>query len=98
LVAYFIPLGAAVSVNAVPERSYNNRISPQVGITGTGGQVRISGATVDPKRLDWLAGPANVNVNVASARKSSPDNLLDCDFIDGALANVRKQRLRFGAT
>lgn len=31
-----------------------------------------------------------VNVNVASARKSNQDNLLDCDFIDGAVAKVRK--------
>lgn len=62
----------------------------QVAVPGTGGQVHISGAKVDTKRLDWLAGPAKVNVNVASARKSSPDNLLACDFIDGALADVRK--------
>ncbi|WP_163268859.1 hypothetical protein [Chelativorans alearense] len=62
----------------------------EVEISGSGGHARISGAKVDTKRLDWLAGPAKVNVNIASARKSSSDNLLDCDFIDGALADVRK--------
>jgi hypothetical protein len=62
----------------------------EVAIPGTGGRAHISGAKVDTKRLDWLAGPAKVNVNVASARKSSSDNLLNCDFIDGALADVRK--------
>ena len=62
----------------------------EVEIPGTGGHAHISGAKVDTKRLDWLTGPAKVNVNVASARKSNPDNLLDCDFIDGALAEVRK--------
>jgi hypothetical protein len=62
----------------------------EVTIPGTGGNAHVSGARVDVKRLDWLAGPAKVNVNVASARKSSPDNLLACDFIDGALADVRK--------
>ena len=61
-----------------------------VEIPGTGGHAHISGAKVDVKRLDWLAGPAKINVNVASARKRNPDNLLDCDFIDGALADVRK--------
>ncbi|WP_159589738.1 hypothetical protein [Chelativorans xinjiangense] len=62
----------------------------EVEISGSGGRAHISGAKVDTKRLDWLAGPAKVNVNIASARKSSSDNLLDCDFIDGALADVRK--------
>lgn len=62
----------------------------QVELSGSGGHARVSGAKVDTKRLDWLAGPAKVNVNVASARKSSSGNLLDCDFIDSALADVRK--------
>lgn len=62
----------------------------EVEIPGSGGRAHISGTNVDAKRLDWLAGPAKVNVNVASARKSSSDNLLNCDFIDGPLADFRK--------
>lgn len=62
----------------------------QVEIAGSGGGAHISGANVDPKRLEWLAGPVKVNLNIASGRKSSPDNLLACDFIDGALADIRK--------
>jgi hypothetical protein len=67
-----------------------NQQDETVEISGTGGNAHITGAKVDTKRLDWLAGPAKVNVNVASARKSNPDNVLACDFIDGALADVRK--------
>ncbi|MER9597080.1 hypothetical protein [Mesorhizobium sp. M0244] len=63
----------------------------QVGIPGTAGHAHISGARVDTKRLDWLAGPPEVNVNVASARKSSADNLLNCDFIDGPLSDVQRE-------
>jgi len=62
----------------------------QVAIPGTGGHARISGAKVDANRLDWLASPVSVNVNIASARKSSSDNLLSCDFIDGPLSKVKK--------
>lgn len=68
-------------------------LSPQdeeVELPGSGGRAHISGAKVDTKRLDWLAGPPKVNLNIASARKSSSDNLLSCDFIDGVLADVRK--------
>jgi len=43
----------------------------------------ISGSTVSAGRLAWIDGPVKVNVNIASARKSGPDNLLACDFIDG---------------
>lgn len=67
-----------------------NQQDETVEIPGTGGHAVISGAKVDMKRLDWLAGPAKVNVNVASARKSSLDNLLACDFIEGAVADVRQ--------
>ncbi|MER9061415.1 hypothetical protein [Mesorhizobium sp. M0698] len=63
----------------------------EVEIAGTAGHAHVSGAKVDAKRLDWLAGPANVNVNIASARKSSPDNLLSCDFIDGSLSDVQRK-------
>jgi hypothetical protein len=63
----------------------------EVAIPGAGGHAHISGAKVDTKRLEWLAGPPKVNVNVASARKSSSDNLLGCDFIDGPLSAVQKQ-------
>ncbi|TKB89752.1 MAG: hypothetical protein E5W81_07400 [Mesorhizobium sp.] len=63
----------------------------EVEIAGTAGHAHISGTKVDTKRLDWLAGPPEVNVNVASARKSSPDNLLSCDFIDGPLSDVQRK-------
>ena len=41
--------------------------------------------------LKWVEGDVKVNLNVASARKSSSDNLLGCDFIDGPLSKVQKQ-------
>lgn len=62
----------------------------EMEIPGTGGRAHICGVNVDPNRLDWLAGPVKVNFNVSSARKSSSDNLLACDFIDRVLADVRK--------
>lgn len=63
----------------------------EVEISGKGGIAHISGRTFDRKRIDWLAGPVQVNVNVASARKSSPDNILACDFIDGPLSDIQEK-------
>jgi hypothetical protein len=75
-----------------------NQQDETVEIPGAGGHARISGAKVDKKRLDWLAGPAKVNVNVASARKANPDNLLACDLIDGALLMSGKHPSRSAVT
>lgn len=82
--------GAEKHANEIGQISLEEQ-DEQVAIPGTGGPAHISGAKVDIKRLDWLAGPPKVNVNVASARKSSSDNLLGCDFIDGSLRDVQKQ-------
>jgi uncharacterized protein YecT (DUF1311 family) len=69
-------------------------VSPQeewVEFPDAGGQAHISGTKVDLQTLKWVEGDVKVNVNVVSARKSSSDNLLRCDFIDGPLSKVQKQ-------
>jgi hypothetical protein len=45
--------------------------------------VHVSGANVDRSRLAWIHGPVMLNVNVYSARRRGPDNILNCDFFDG---------------
>lgn len=57
-------------------------------LRGLGGPVRVSGANVETKRLGWLQGPPMVNVNVFTARRSSQNNLINCDFVDGEVARV----------
>lgn len=59
-----------------------------IGVPGKSGRFHIPAETLDPQRLGWIAGPLSVNVNVASARLSGPDNLLDCQFIDKPLREV----------
>lgn len=61
-----------------------------MNVPGRSGLIHFKGPAIDAKRLAMIQGPVLVNLNVASARKSGPDNLLDCDFIDGKLADVRK--------
>ncbi|PQZ25320.1 hypothetical protein CQZ93_14485 [Ochrobactrum vermis] len=65
-----------------------------VEISGAGGKLHISGDKVEAKRIDWVNGPVKVNLNVASGRKAGPDNILSCDFIDGALSQVRKRPIK----
>lgn len=64
-----------------------------VEISGKGGPLRITGKFVDRKLIQWVDGPIKINVNVISARKSSPDNILTCDLIDGALSDAQKAPL-----
>lgn len=63
----------------------------RVDLPGKAGKVHVSGGDFDPRRLDWISGPVYVNVNVFSSRKSGPDNILSCDFIDTELKNVTGQ-------
>lgn len=72
--------------------------SRMIGVPGASGTYRVPGERLPPERLAWVDGPVSVNVNVISARRSSPDNLLDCDFIDMPLAEAagRRHGLRCG--
>jgi hypothetical protein len=47
--------------------------------------VIVSGSHLKRGRIHWIRGPILVNVNVYSARRSGPNNLLTCDFFDGHL-------------
>lgn len=64
--------------------------SRDIPIPGIAGRYAVPAVRLDPQHLGWLEGPVQVNVNIASARKSSDDNLLDCDIIDGPLAEARQ--------
>ena len=60
-------------------------------VIGAEGLVRVTGKKVDFRRLEWIKGPVLLNVNVYSARRTNPDNILSCDFFDGKLSSaVRK--------
>jgi len=60
-------------------------------VIGAEGLVRITGKKVDLRRLEWIKGSVLLNVNVYSARRTNPDNILSCDFFDGKLSSaVRK--------
>ncbi len=62
--------------------------SERIARPGRAGRVHLSGEKLDAHRLAWIQGEINVNVNVYSARRSSPDNILSCDFIDAEVAKV----------
>jgi hypothetical protein len=57
-------------------------------VIGAEGLVRITGKKIDLRRLDWIKGPVMLNVNVYSARRTNPDNILSCDFFDGKLSSA----------
>ncbi|MBE2241905.1 MAG: hypothetical protein IAE86_04060 [Burkholderiaceae bacterium] len=60
----------------------------RVFLPGRAGTAHVSGSKLRADRLDWTEGDVKVNVNVYSSRRSSSDNLLACDFIDGPVAQV----------
>ncbi|GJD55525.1 hypothetical protein [Methylobacterium dankookense] len=69
----------------------------QIEITGdtatlpaAGGTAAMAGRGVPGADVAAIGkNPVKVNINVFSARKAAPDNLLDCDLFDDAVAVAR---------
>ena len=57
-------------------------------LPGEPGTVHISGDLFARHHLGWTRGPVMLNVNVYSARRAGPDNILACDFFDGELGHA----------
>ena len=65
----------------------------QIDVPGKEAAVQVAGRTIDAKMLDYIDGPAMVNVNVYSSRKASEDNILSCDLIDGQVQTLQAQAI-----
>ncbi|MCX8999734.1 hypothetical protein NOF55_21750 [Rhizobiaceae bacterium BDR2-2] len=90
-----IVVAAAYYGNPTPEGSEHANEVGQIGlgreevqVPAEPGDVEITGSGIEADSLQWVEGELMVNVNVYSARLSSNDNLIRCDFIDGPLAVV----------
>jgi hypothetical protein len=63
-----------------------------VTLPAAGGIAEMSGRTVSAKdAAAYGRNPINVNINVFSARRAAPDNLLDCSLFDDAVSVARTQ-------
>jgi hypothetical protein len=62
----------------------------EIDIAANPGVVHLTAPKADPTRLEWIEGPVSVNVNVYSARRKGPDNILACDFFDGLLSSAQR--------
>lgn len=62
--------------------------SDKVEVAGAPITVHLSGTGLKKTRLRWTQGPPMLNINVYSARRSGPDNILACDFFDGELRHA----------
>lgn len=60
----------------------------EINLPTGGGMARFTPQIIKTERRGWLNGGVYVNVNVYSARRHWPDNILACDFIDGVLTDV----------
>ena len=67
--------------------------SAQVELAGEGPAV-FGGGGLQRDRLRFIEGEPQVNVNAWSGRKSSPDNLLDCDMFQDAIAVAAREPIK----
>ncbi len=60
-----------------------------INVAGRAGRYAVTGRGFRAARLAWIRpGTARVNVNLYSARRSGPDNILNCDLVEGPLAQI----------
>ena len=57
----------------------------ELEIPGADGRADFDGKSVQTSRLRYIEGEPQINLNVYSGRRSSEDNLLDCDFFEDAV-------------
>lgn len=71
----------------------------QIELPGAG-RASFPQVSFDPQQLKWVEHPnqPEVNINVFSGRKSSPDNLLDCEMFQDTLAAAYKSPVRLHCT
>lgn len=98
-------LGIAIFYGGEPNR-LGRRHAAEDGTLTLGGEdlvvagrptrVTVTGRAYRPDRHGWLRGEARVTVNFYSARRSGPDNFLDCGIIEGPLSGIggRNHRVR----
>ncbi len=95
-----IVIAATYSGESVPDaEKHANQIGQidlgveHTEIPGKSATVHITGDKVKRERLAWIKGPVLLNVNVYSARRRGPDNILSCDFFDGNLREAAAKPL-----
>ena len=50
-------------------------------------QVIVLGGSIAAMPRDWVVAP-EINVNVFTARYAAEDNLIDCDLVEGSVAEI----------
>lgn len=62
----------------------------RVTVTGKAQRVVVPIRKLDRVRVAWVVGgQPHLLINVFTARRKNPDNLLNCDIYDGPLADIR---------
>ena len=92
VVAYYYGLPAKGQENKADEMGQIQLGQEDVELPGAG-TATFSGAPIKTARLPYIDGGVQVVINVFSGRKSSPNNLLDCGFFDGPVAQAAKKGL-----
>jgi len=88
----------AASYYGDPKPAFAKKIDlgrEEITVEGVAASVDVTGRTVEQGHVKWLAdGKVMLNVNVYSARRGGPDNILDCDFFDDALTLAQQAPLK----
>lgn len=91
--SYFADGKEDASAGVLNDVGYVDVGRAQIELSGEG-RAAFDGSAVLRERLDFTEGDLQLNVNVFSGRRSSDDNLLDCDYFQDALRVAIAKPLR----
>lgn len=91
--AYYYGLPAPGQENRADEGGQIPLGLEKVELPGAG-TAAFTGVGFKSERLPYIQGTVRVLVNVLSGGKSSSNNLLDCGFFDGTVAEAAKKELK----
>lgn len=81
---------------AAPKKEYANGPltlgDEKLILPATGGQAKFLGTSVRKDRMNWVQGGVlTLTIGVNSAYLNTPDNLLNCDIVDGKLTDFQSK-------
>ncbi len=87
----------AAKVNMAGDEGMIGLGTEEIELAGSAGRAQVTGRKLIRARLSWVK-TLMVLINVYSARRSSPDNLLACDVFEDTLAKAQRRPIAIFCT
>ena len=86
--AYYTGEPVPSAMKHADEEGMIDLATENVTIAGSPGRASVTGSQVKPSQVSWVKS-VQILINAFSARRSGPNNLLDCTLFEGSVAQAQ---------